>query len=154
MGEIREWGESGCTAVVSLRREDEPAFSGIELQCKNHGLKFLHNPLSGKNVVAADRSERAEYDQTSMNRIPEVAALLAAGENVVIHCAAGMHRTGVVCYLVQRHAGVGAEETVENIRITRQVTYNELFKSTAKKPVTLAELAEAEFVAKVPHKIV
>ena len=69
--------------------------------------------------------------------------MLMNGQSVVVHCAAGMvrctmlvrpqltalsgqHRTGVVCYLAQRHAGVSPEQALAGVLLTRPVTYTEV----------------------------
>lgn len=146
-GTVKEWADQGATTVVTLLRDDEIAFSGIEAACKCVGLRWVGLPLSGKRAVSGDMEQRQEYDHESLRRIPEVSEMLLKGDSVVVHCAAGMHRTGVVCYLAVRHAGVSPSETLAVVQRTREVTHNELLKQTHKNPVCLAELAEAEFGA-------
>ena len=59
-----------------------------------------------KLQVASEQSQRSDFDNRSLSRAVEVAELLQQGASVIVHCAAGMHRTGVMCYLAQRYAGL------------------------------------------------
>lgn len=51
-----------------------------------------------------------------------VAARLAAGRRVHIHCAAGMHRTGRVAYASLRRLGLSCDDAIAEISRTRPVT--------------------------------
>merc|ERR1712070_820590 len=90
------------------------------------GLQWLHLPLSGKRAVTDPQP--SDMDAASLRRVAEVAALLQHGESVVVHCAAGMHRTGVVCYLALRHVGQGEEEALASILASREITHAEVTK--------------------------
>jgi len=137
---ISKWVTAGCTAVVTLLRSDEGAV-GCGAQCQKYGLKWMHLPLSGKRAIITPLHE----DRTSLARVGEIAKWLSCGESVVVHCAAGMHRTGVVCYLVLRLLGLSQHETLDTIHATRPVTHQEITKCTRKhKP--LCELAEDLFL--------
>ena len=43
---------------------------------------------------------------------------------VMVHCAAGVHRTGVVLYFIQRMFKFEAEQAYKNLMHIRQETYN------------------------------
>jgi protein-tyrosine phosphatase len=48
--------------------------------------------------------------------IAQAAAALAAGESVMIHCAAGIGRTGSAAACVLKQLGLSADEAVERVR--------------------------------------
>ncbi|MFZ4828968.1 MAG: protein-tyrosine phosphatase family protein, partial [Phototrophicaceae bacterium] len=51
---------------------------------------------------------------------------LDEGENIVIHCAAGIHRTGMLAYAVLRYRGYSAENAMRLIAQMRQHTHDGL----------------------------
>lgn len=56
---------------------------------------------------------------------------------MVVHCAQGCHRTGVMCYLTLRHLGQGPEAALQTIFSTRQITHAEVSKAHGvQKPLT------------------
>merc|ERR1712217_488105 len=128
---------------------DEPAFTIAKEQITAMGLSWLHLPLSGKKANTepqqqppARKGNKTDHDAESLSRIAEVADLLKKGESVVVHCAAGMHRTGVVCYLAMRHLNNSPTKCLLAIMQTRQITHEEITKRTSKH-APLCELAEA-----------
>ena len=94
--------------------------------CNELGLEWFHLPLSGKRALSTAPAERDNADTASLARISHVGELLIRGESVIVHCAAGMHRTGVVCYLAQRHAGVDPATALAGLHTTRPLTHKEV----------------------------
>jgi protein-tyrosine phosphatase len=45
---------------------------------------------------------------------------------VVVHCSAGLHRTGAICYLLLRLSGLTRDEAIAHIRVARALTADEL----------------------------
>ena len=45
-------------------------------------------------------------------------------ERVLVHCAAGIHRTGVVAYSLLRARGFNNTEAMLKIKSIREATYN------------------------------
>mmetsp|Transcript_90005 Transcript_90005/g.178929 ORF Transcript_90005/g.178929 Transcript_90005/m.178929 type:complete len:787 (+) Transcript_90005:50-2410(+) len=157
---LEQWVyEAGATRVVTLLRNDEPGFDkvrrrALELIDQGSLQGWLHVPLSGGSCVndaindgpgtghlSKRGREQTSQDEVSLARIDEIAGHLRAGESVVVHCAAGMHRTGIVCYMLLRLIGQSPDEACDSIKQSRKVTYVEVTKTT-KKHAPLCELAE------------
>ena len=49
--------------------------------------------------------------------------VMAGSEHVVIHCAAGIHRTGTMAYTLLRMSGYSAEESLEQLKVMREDTH-------------------------------
>jgi len=141
--EAAEWKKGGATAVVTLLHYGERQWKEIGQECRDSGIIWLHLPLSGKSALYSAIREKTDIE--SFARISEVARMLADGESVVIHCSAGMHRTGIVCYLTLRERGFQSTEALNLIKSIREITHEELVKTTRKIKVSLLELAEKEF---------
>lgn len=50
------------------------------------------------------------------------AAMSEREEKVLIHCSAGMHRTGTVAYTLLRMSGRDTEQAREAIKLMREIT--------------------------------
>jgi len=157
-GIMGQWvAEAGTTHVVTLLREDEPAFAKVQQRAcdliKGQELRgWSHIPLSGgrcvntlsesgRKPISKKELQYAAQDKLSLMRVGEIAELLRQGESVVVHCAAGMHRTGIVCYMALRQLGQSSVEALQSILRSRPVTHTEVTKTTSKH-APLYELAE------------
>ena len=139
-GRLSAWRELGVTDVVTLQRSDEMA-DWLPAAVQDNGMAWHHRPLSGR------RLERAS-DRESLARIADMAALLEEDPPrwLVIHCAAGLHRTGVALYLVARASGRDADQTVALLGRCRPITARELTRRPRRRE-SLIEVAEAAFEA-------
>jgi hypothetical protein len=122
---LGRWAGQGVTDVVTLLRADEIRYPMGD-SCETLGMGWHHLPLSGRRL-------EAKADVASLERMGEVAALLGRepGRRVVVHCAAGMHRTGVSLYLIARCAGLTPSGSVQLIEQARGLTARELVRPTA-----------------------
>jgi protein-tyrosine phosphatase len=111
--------EQGCTHVVTLLRASEQAES-IGQNVQEKGMVWLWVPIPNGDYP------RGEIHERLVNAIPQISALLDEGASVLIHCSAGIHRTGMLGYGLLRWRGLSQEEALEKIGQTRQVTHDGL----------------------------
>jgi len=130
------WRAERVTDVVTLLRSDE--MQGLSAASEGLGLNWHHFPLSGRRLESAD-------DARVVSKIPELADLLHASRErrIVVHCAAGMHRTGLFLYILLRSSGLDPGLALQRIEQARKLTAEELCKST--KHGILLDQAEALF---------
>jgi protein-tyrosine phosphatase len=130
-------GITGVTDVVTLQRADEHA-PWLPSACAELGLGWHHLPLSGRRL---DR----RADRETLARVPELLELLRStpARSLVVHCSAGLHRTGVCLYILLRHAGLSEDDVVSTIAAARPLTAEELCRTG--RHGALRELAEAQF---------
>jgi hypothetical protein len=130
-------GITGATDIVTLQRSDEHA-PWLPSACAELGLGWHHLPLSGRRL---DRRE----DRETLARVPELLELLRStpARSLVVHCSAGLHRTGVCLYVLLRHAGLSEDDVISTIAAVRPLTAEELCRLG--KRGSLRELAEAHF---------
>lgn len=124
----------GVTGVVTLLRHDE---SGGEARrigeaCARLGMQWLHAPLPGPKamgMIGADKVVVTAEDLESLSKVRQVQEFVqSGGHNLVVHCAAGLHRTGIFLYLVLRELAFSPDEALEKIRQMRQETYDEFIR--------------------------
>ena len=130
------WSAAGVTDVVTLQRADEHA-DWLPDACAEVGMSWHHMPLSGRRLEGPS-------DRDTLAAIPTLLDLLRADppRKLVVHCSAGLHRTGVCLYLLHRHAGLSPEATLASIAAARPLTAAELTRSTRRHGV-LQDRAEA-----------
>lgn len=136
-GRLHQWAAQGATDVLTLQRADEH-HPMLPAWCAAEGLGWGHLPLSGRSLQRAS-------DRDALQRVATIGPTMA-GRSLVVHCAAGLHRTGVCLYLLLRHDGASPEAAMARIAEARPLTAEELWKRTRKHGV-LAERAEAIFQA-------
>eukprot|EP00931_Biecheleriopsis_adriatica_P091266 TRINITY_DN65156_c0_g1_i1.p1 TRINITY_DN65156_c0_g1~~TRINITY_DN65156_c0_g1_i1.p1 ORF type:complete len:266 (-),score=63.72 TRINITY_DN65156_c0_g1_i1:66-821(-) len=134
-GQIKEWD---ATVVVTLLRPHEKV-EAVQSACENAGCKWLWAPVE---AISNCKKPVSPEDLQSLMKAGDVLRLCESGERVVVHCAAGCHRTGTFCYLVLRRAGKSCEEALSAIRQTRELTWKEMTEHTKKRPQGLHRKAE------------
>jgi protein tyrosine phosphatase (PTP) superfamily phosphohydrolase (DUF442 family) len=105
----------GCQRVVTLlsHREGAPQI-GKAVQAA--GLAWTWLP------VAHGKPPEGDEDQLLRRGLPELSGYLDAGSSLLVHCSAGIHRTGMVAYALLRWRGLPGSEALELIERMRPVT--------------------------------
>lgn len=109
---LPQWG---CDRVVTLlsHREGAPKI-GQAVQAA--GLAWTWLPLAnGKPPIGED-------DACLRAALPELAGVLDKGSSLLIHCSAGIHRTGMVAYALLRWRGATEVEALDLVGRMRSVT--------------------------------
>ena len=112
---LAELRGQGCTAVLTLLSAREGA-EAIGAAASLAGIAWLWLPLENGHPPADDR------DAEIARVFDQVVAHLTAGGAVLIHCSAGIHRTGMVGYALLRHLGLDADAARAQLRSLRTVT--------------------------------
>lgn len=107
--------DAGVTHLVTLLSEREGA-AGIGEQAESAGLRWVWLPLRGAKQPEA--GARQALDE-SLSRL---SSLLDQGNSLLIHCSAGIHRTGMVAYALLRLRGLSRDEALAAIEHARPHT--------------------------------
>ncbi|MDQ2974751.1 MAG: tyrosine-protein phosphatase [Acidobacteriota bacterium] len=107
--------ETGCEHVLTLLSEREGAHE-IGDGVRKAGMEWTWLPLPN-----ARWSEGKKKDLI-LSAIPDLSEVLDRGAHLLIHCSAGIHRTGVVTYILLRRRGHDEQEALSLIARMRPHT--------------------------------
>jgi hypothetical protein len=110
---------AGCDLVVTLLKESE---GGLQIghMVQNSGLDWLWLPVQDGNPPVGDAHEAVA------RAVPELSRRLDQGQSILIHCAAGIHRTGMVALALLRYRGLSEDEGMQIIGQSRFFTFDGL----------------------------
>ncbi|MBK7453555.1 MAG: dual specificity protein phosphatase family protein [Anaerolineales bacterium] len=105
----------GCTHIVTLLKESERAETYGNM-AKNAGLNWIWLPVPNGDYP------RGEVHDRLIQTMPQLSEILDEGGSILIHCSAGIHRTGTVAYGLLRWRGVEGDEAMRLIATIRKET--------------------------------
>jgi protein-tyrosine phosphatase len=114
--------EMGCTHVVTLLKESEGA-ARFGTMTQDAGMEWVWLP------VPNGKYPEGEVHRLLLEAMPNLSALLDEGKSILIHCSAGIHRTGTVAYALLRWRGMNRGQAMKLIgRIRRETAEGMLEK--------------------------
>ena len=106
--------------VVTCQSEQEHV-SEIQIECKEQGIDWIHVPLQGANQALLSAAGTIALIFRKLEQI--LTRMRDKQEVVLIHCAAGIHRTGVMAYSILRICGYKEDAAMANIKEMRVNTW-------------------------------
>ena len=120
---IRLMKERGVTMIVTAQSRFE-SVKDIEKICTKHGLKHFWIELCYANEDDLTKKATLKYLR---KKVKELMVILQDNEEVaLIHCAAGLHRTGTLGYAILRLASpetLSREEAYLALKTLREDTW-------------------------------
>jgi hypothetical protein len=98
----------GCDCVVTLLSSREGA-EAIGNSVANAGIEWVWLPLEN------GQAPRGAASDALVLALPAIADRLEVGRSILIHCSAGIHRTGMVAYALLRWYGWDEERALAAI---------------------------------------
>jgi protein-tyrosine phosphatase len=111
----------GCSRLLTIQGNHE-APDQIERAVRRAGLAWTWIP------VGDAKFPQEEADKLMRRGLMELVAGIEAGESVLIHCSAGIHRTGMLAFGLLRWLGLSEEEALEKIATMRPQTRDGMHK--------------------------
>ncbi|HBR96724.1 MAG TPA: protein tyrosine phosphatase [Gammaproteobacteria bacterium] len=108
--EIVDWGASG---VVTLVEEHELSIAGVSdlpERLDAAGLWWRHLPMMDMYIPEED------FEQTWEHEGARIRSLLENGDGVILHCYAGLGRTGLLAAKILVEFGMVPEEAITLVR--------------------------------------
>jgi protein-tyrosine phosphatase len=107
--------ELGCTHVVTLLKESEGAQRYGEMTTLA-GMDWIWLPVPNAKYPEGEVHERL------LQAMPTLSKLLDDGKSILIHCSAGVHRTGAIAYALLRWRGLEKSQAMKIILLARKET--------------------------------
>lgn len=114
--ELVGWRRAGVDTVVSLLEPDEARGLGLadeERICRACDIDYLSFPIP-------DRQTPPSVDETR-RLVAELATRLRCGRAIVLHCRAGIGRTGLIAACVLCELGIGSAKAFAMLSTARRV---------------------------------
>jgi protein-tyrosine phosphatase len=108
---------NGCTHILTLLSENEKA-EKLGRAVERLGLQWIWVPLPNGDPPSIVRSEELRVT------LKALAKILSEGGSILIHCSAGIHRTGMISNALLRLLGLSAIEAKAALLQMRQVTHD------------------------------
>ncbi|HEX5839591.1 MAG TPA: tyrosine-protein phosphatase [Anaerolineales bacterium] len=105
----------GCTHVITLLKENEGAERYGNLT-RESGMEWIWLP------VPNGKYPDANVKHLLLEAMPKLSGLLDHGNSLLIHCSAGIHRTGMVAYGLLRWRGLDRSQAIKLIDSIRKET--------------------------------
>lgn len=139
----------GATGLVTLLRDDERDYAARHLgdACRRIDIRWCHAPLNG--VASLRKLELPPEDRASFRTVLDVRDWILTGEEkVIVHCAAGLHRTGMYLYCLLRLLGECPDGALAKLRDIRQESFSEFLRLGFQRQAeqVVAELSGVERV--------
>lgn len=106
---------AGCDVVVTLLSAREGA-EAIGERVRAAGMEWIWLPLENGKLP------RGETHARLADSVPALSARLDQGQTLLIHCSAGIHRTGMLAYGLLRWRGLDDAGAMQVIRLARRFT--------------------------------
>lgn len=106
---------AGCDRIATLLSEREGARE-IGVAVEAAGMEWSWIPLPGGRPPLGSASRRAQEG------LLQLSERLDDGKSILMHCSAGMHRTGMMAYALLRRRGLDAADALARIEEMRPLT--------------------------------
>ena len=113
--EVSGLKQLGVNHIVSLLEvhEEREVDLGLEAElCAKHGLRFTSFPIPDRGLPETEPAKSLAH---------ELCEEVSEGAHLVIHCRAGIGRTGIVASAVLINSGYSARESLEAVSKARGV---------------------------------
>lgn len=110
---LKNWG---ADAVICLVEPSELIAMGVPDYAqglRNHDLTLFHLPITDMSTPGKD------FENASARHAEELNELMSVSSHIVVHCAAGLGRTGMFCAKLLTRTGWSAEDAIQKVRSIR-----------------------------------
>ncbi len=108
------------TLIITLLSMKENPQSILK-ECKNLGIENYHIEINGANAALLSDKKTIKTIRASLTEIYKILSL--EEHRVLIHCAAGIHRTGTLSYSLMRIDGRTPQQAWEGLLLMRKATH-------------------------------
>lgn len=113
---IRAWGAEVVVSLIEAHEFGLLDVAALPDEVELRGMRWLHLPIT-------DRQPPGElFHNLWPSAVAELMNVLQGGRRVFLHCMGGLGRTGTVAACLLIESGMGAEEAIAAVRMSRPGT--------------------------------
>lgn len=113
---LQAWGTHTLVSLVELEELDIYGVADLPGKALARGIRHLHLPITDMDIPDH------RFDRRWTQCGPQIRALLIEGERVLLHCLAGLGRTGTVAARILVELGMTPESAIGTVRRARPGT--------------------------------
>ncbi len=118
--EVKELVPAGCDRVVTILAERGEQAHKIGEAVEAHGISW-------EWLKVAHATELSSAEKMFFKRsVHKIYNCILDNESVLVHCSAGLHRTGMFAYAVMRKGGATHDDALNIIKYIRPETFEAL----------------------------
>jgi len=124
MADLHRLRADGCTLLVTVLGDGENARSTIQA-AKSLSMEVLHVNIKMPGLLNPSDTDGLSKEKKQSVRttcLLYVRKRISEGATVCVHCAAGIHRTGMFSYALLRLCGLSANAAQMALCLARKVT--------------------------------
>lgn len=136
-------GVSGVITLLRNKGERGSASEHVRDACARLGIRWVFAPLSGWTVLVQGRSQDDLESFQALRAVRDCLLGSDGTDRFIVHCSAGLHRTGICFYVLLRMLGDSPVTALAKMQASRQKTRDE-FERLRLQPFAEQILEEVE----------
>ena len=110
---LKSWGADAVICLVEPLELTAMGVPDYAQGLRNHGLTLFHLPIRDMSTPGQ------AFENAWARHAEELNELLSVSSHIVVHCAAGLGRTGMFCAEILVRMGWSAEDAIQKVRCIR-----------------------------------
>ena len=108
---IRDFGIDRVVSLLEAMEQEDVGLADEVSLCRQHGMRYTSFPIADRDVP--------QHRSDALALIETLHSHIVTGEHIVVHCRAGIGRTGMIACALLMRAGRSAAEALQEVSLAR-----------------------------------